>query len=679
MYGKWPEGQYKEHMDEYRKRVTAAGHMWGLPKTDEELLDVYYFLRNRTQVPTAPGWTPERDRCPAGCHLHGTCNQELGRCDCPRGRTGPNCATPLATTCRDWCQHDGQCYRLIREWCINECNDRGTCVGGVCHCYPGYFGSDCSLSIDWDGTQGGGGKPNATVILAGLGYSPNPRGPRIYIYEFPPQFHLWGLLWLDRPLNIILWERIISLGLRTADPEEADYFFFAGCGRGCNQWDEKFKYIMEHYSKYWNRRNGRDHLITHPGDWGRCEKTWKEESAPFIANLTFLHHWGISIDRSKELQHDLFNACHIPNQDIVVPVLCGDLYGQFEQNVWHPSRKANPVNKTVLASLAGSICGWNSAEEPPCRNKFYSLGVRAALWQLRDQPGFHIAKRVPALGASMAASEFCFAPTGAGHGKRNVVSVTLGCIPVIISDHVAQPYEPFLDWNDFGVWIPEGHIDDTEFILRGFTAAQKAEKMEKLFCAARHVAYTSVFGGLFAGDTGEYDAVATLINILRARLRNPGVPDHQLMGLDKEFADFMACKPRLASAGGSRAGAPAAPPMPVAGVTHERGATTDDTNFPTRTVTTAAWIRAANGASAGNDTDSSGVSLSRRGDLCTFNGKVMWYADHNVPPPTQDEIDQHLRNGFCAPKNANRPGNFFPGGSVTCPPTGPITRCAQLV
>lgn len=36
----------------------------------------------------------------------------------------------------------------------------------------------------------------------------------------------------------------MSLGLRTVNPEEADYFFLPGCGRGCNKWDQKFKYIM---------------------------------------------------------------------------------------------------------------------------------------------------------------------------------------------------------------------------------------------------------------------------------------------------------------------------------------------------------------------------------------------------------------------------------------------------
>ena len=50
-------------------------------------------------------------------------------------------------------------------------------------------------------------------------------------------------MWLDRPINLILWERILGQGLRTADPEEADYFFIPGCGRGCNLWDQTFELI----------------------------------------------------------------------------------------------------------------------------------------------------------------------------------------------------------------------------------------------------------------------------------------------------------------------------------------------------------------------------------------------------------------------------------------------------
>ncbi|GIL78580.1 hypothetical protein Vretimale_6199 [Volvox reticuliferus] len=688
MYGHWPSAAFEQYLAEYRQRVAGAGRSWGTPKTDEEFLDIYYFLRNRTQVPHAPGWTPERDKCGPVCHLYGTCNQELGICGCPRGRKGPDCATPVQTSCREFCQHDGLCHRIIREWCINECNGRGTCVGGVCHCYPGYFGADCSLSIDYDGGQGGRG-PGATVLLAGLGYTDNPRGPRIYMYEFPPEMNLWSNLWLDRPLNVILWERLMSLGLREVDPAKADYFFIPGCGRGCDKWDEKFQFILTHYAQYWNRNRGRDHIMTHVGDWGRCERSWGDFSNPFIINVTMLQHWGMTVDRSTEMSHSLLNTCYIPDQDVLVPPMCGDLYPQFEYSVWHPNRKHSPINKTVLASVSGSICGWNSIEEPPCKNRFYSLGVRAALWQLRDTPGFHIAKRVPSMGQSMAESEFCFAPTGAGYGKRNVMSTTVGCIPVIISDHVTQPYEPFLDWNEFGVWIPESDVKDTEVILRGLTPQIKKAKMEKLYCAARHLAFTTVYGGLFEGDTGEFDAVATLVHILRTRKRHPGVPDHKLMEVDPEFADFMACKPHsfptagAGSAGSAEAVQPSAPPLPLAGITNKVRKTIDDDAYPKRTVTTAQWIRAAIGGHAGQGKGGGGSpdgqAWTPPSHLCLFNIREVLYAPHDAPDLPERAINESMRPGQCMPRNGYRIGVFPPGGSIMCPPTGPITKCERNV
>ncbi len=132
--------------------MISKGWQWGIPHEDEHFLDLYYFLRNRTQVrpacmlfapflnccsiytytghlyvsslhvssserhaarrhvrhvnsavptalelalgllwytgkracagqvPSAHGWSPDKDRCAPGCHLYGTCNQEEGRC-----------------------------------------------------------------------------------------------------------------------------------------------------------------------------------------------------------------------------------------------------------------------------------------------------------------------------------------------------------------------------------------------------------------------------------------------------------------------------------------------------------------------------------------------------------------------------------------------------------------------
>ena len=46
----------------------------------------------------------------------------------------------------------------------------------------GYFGGDCSLSLD------NSGKPE---LLAGMGYRPSKVGPSVYIYEVPPRFNTW--------------------------------------------------------------------------------------------------------------------------------------------------------------------------------------------------------------------------------------------------------------------------------------------------------------------------------------------------------------------------------------------------------------------------------------------------------------------------------------------------------
>ncbi|KAG2488206.1 hypothetical protein HYH03_013200 [Edaphochlamys debaryana] len=504
------------------------------PASDLAFLDAYYFLRGLTssaQMPPAPGWTPERDRCPKGCTDHGTCHQEEGRCDCPRGRTGPDCSQPLATSCKDWCRHELNCHSITRELCVNECNQRGACVSGFCHCFPGYYGADCSISMDWDASPA-----PRPVLLQGLGYEINPRGPKIFVYEFPPQYNVWG----------------------------------------------KFEYILKHYGRYWERRRaGRDHLITAVGDKGRCEATWTSESLrPF--NGTPGNASAPPLDLAPLLA-----------RDIVIPPLVGDYFGPFsEWGIWHPKRQTHPINKTILASMAGSLCGAGKAEEPPCQ----------------------VVKRAPDIIQLMARSVFCFVPTGGGYGKRNVMAVSLGCIPVVISDHVAQPWEPFLDWNSFGVWIPEADMNATEAILKAFTPEEKAEKMRKLHCAAMHLTWSSVFGSVIAGDSGAWDAVATLVWILRARARNPGVPDHRLREVDPDFDAFMDCRTLVpgtaatqaaggsagAAAGSSRA--PPLPPMPTsahAALLLPSAAATEAADFPHRTFSTAAWAAARAAAGGG--------------------------------------------------------------------------------
>ena len=53
---------------------------------------------------------------------------------------------------------------------------------GWCRCVPGYYGADCSLSLDQKG------RPQ---LLAGTGYQTRRKRPWVYVYELPPKYNTW--------------------------------------------------------------------------------------------------------------------------------------------------------------------------------------------------------------------------------------------------------------------------------------------------------------------------------------------------------------------------------------------------------------------------------------------------------------------------------------------------------
>ncbi|GFR45710.1 hypothetical protein Agub_g7119, partial [Astrephomene gubernaculifera] len=116
---------------------------------------------------------PDPSTCPGhgnGCNDNGDCLPD-GTCACYSGFSGPDCGTVAYTdvyNCGYRCTFDqGWCnvsttYRTTRTWgctckpglgglacslvaCPNNCSWNGECLDqGVCSCYPGYKGADCS-------------------------------------------------------------------------------------------------------------------------------------------------------------------------------------------------------------------------------------------------------------------------------------------------------------------------------------------------------------------------------------------------------------------------------------------------------------------------------------------------------------------------------------------------------
>jgi len=63
-------------------------------------------------------------------------------------------------------------------------------------------------------------------------------------------------------------------------------------------------------------------------------------------------------------------------------------------------------------------------------------------------------------------SKFCMAPYGHGWGIRLQHAILHGCVPVIIQDHVHQPYEDVLPYEDFSIRVAKRELPHLIDILR---------------------------------------------------------------------------------------------------------------------------------------------------------------------------------------------------------------------
>uniref|UniRef100_A0A7S2BFZ6 EGF-like domain-containing protein n=1 Tax=Haptolina brevifila TaxID=156173 RepID=A0A7S2BFZ6_9EUKA len=117
---------------------------------------------NRDAVPAHA--VREKAVCPSGCGGHGDC-LSAGVCGCHTGWHGESCTVHSAAACADSCggssrgtcalsgsspiclckaRFFGATCLLEMNDCPNSCNNNGQCSLGVCSCYQGYSGSDCS-------------------------------------------------------------------------------------------------------------------------------------------------------------------------------------------------------------------------------------------------------------------------------------------------------------------------------------------------------------------------------------------------------------------------------------------------------------------------------------------------------------------------------------------------------
>jgi putative beta-1,4-xylosyltransferase IRX10 len=215
---------------------------------------------------------------------------------------------------------------------------------------------------------------------------------KIYVYDLP----LWANTlihkrnpWCSKGVfssEIYIHNQLLknAHGVRTFNPEEADFFFvpvYATClvYRSFSQFP-KYRFLVEEVLKfiinempYWKRTQGRDHIWPFVHDFGGC-LSWLDNTDHVyfkeLRNSIFLSHLG-----------DLNMGCFNTHKDVVIPPLMTD------PRLWRDGRGGqtlNIKNKTIFAHFRGTVNWYHDVGHYPLKIKggfspHYSNGVRQYL------------------------------------------------------------------------------------------------------------------------------------------------------------------------------------------------------------------------------------------------------------------------------------------------------------
>ena len=200
-------------------------------------------------------------RCAPGCEDRGTCNQELGRCDCPRGMGGDACELGQLERFEV-----PETRRHVPPLCYNDCSGRGECVEGFCRCLPGFSVPTAVYLEDV-------GVPRLAPDTPWRGHRPTPK---VYVYHMPP-----GSTSTSTPASSIARSRFsfrrrvvrtIARRIPTTRISSSCVTprLIAGHG-GKALYLDAIKYVNETWPERTRRNGWRDHLFFFAGDWGPCD------------------------------------------------------------------------------------------------------------------------------------------------------------------------------------------------------------------------------------------------------------------------------------------------------------------------------------------------------------------------------------------------------------------------
>ncbi|KAL4519102.1 hypothetical protein Ndes2526A_g00206 [Nannochloris sp. 'desiccata'] len=373
--------------------------------------------------------------------------------------------------CRCYHGFGGGACEEERNVCTNECSGRGKCKDSFCHCDVPYWGVGCARSRAY---------PPQNVSLA------NPTNFKIYMYDLPAYvaYQQGPSGWQGHDPIYIAYQyfldSLIKSNVRTEDPSEAHLFFLpaltyaytSNLGNPNLHVTRVVDYVREEFP-YWNRTDGRDHIVWTPGDRSSCLL-----ESPEAKSLIKLTHFGYFDHTAEGKNYSM--VLNVPNKD---------------WGCYHPLRD---VNVPPFLPNGGRVAREtyveriNSIERPlPDRKElfFFAGGFRPNDFEYSGRTRHIIAEYIPKWNdtdfrvvegsipdyeETLRRTQFCLAPYGHGWGIRIVSIMSTGCVPVIIQEHVYQPYEDILPYEEFSIRLNNEDIPRLPSILRSISPQQLA-------------------------------------------------------------------------------------------------------------------------------------------------------------------------------------------------------------
>jgi len=331
---------------------------------------------------------------------------------------------------------------------------------GQCMCFQGYTGEACEHEALVPDCLGPCSECPPSGNCLKRPEARATRRPKVFVYDLPPGFNSWrerSPRGSHRDLAYMLWNQLGSSEYITTVPEEADLFFLPVTPFAYHEMTHglillALRYVSEAHP-WFNASGGANHFIACPWDYG-C--TWIA-GYPGLERVRMLTHWGLTVrDERYSMSCTTCAPPYVPGKDVVVPDLL-----ELDLKAAPPSN----LERTTLLFFAGTATSElrKTIFAQPWRN---ASGVRIGRY-------YNMAEE-------MDSARYCLVLPGSGYTTRGTLAIIRGCIPVIVSDHVVQPFEEVLPYRDFSLRVPEADVAHLLERIGEVTPARELAMRERL-------------------------------------------------------------------------------------------------------------------------------------------------------------------------------------------------------